>query len=220
MASPTNFELSHDIEEQEGCKEIILWDDSGTYNATTNPTGYGAPNIASADVTEATILITPYGSTVGYLFTLTIVTNVITDAIVTDINGTVTNILADLTWDVFPFTETKPFIITGALLGNGADSQITFGAYDIEYNITDGTNVYVSTSEELIVCQVCCCVKNAAADLEVTDCSCQDGKADKAYMSKIYLDSAIFAMENGDVTKAVTNLNYAKELCEGKCKTC
>ena len=106
------------------------------------------------------------------------------------------------------------------MLGNGADSQITFGAYDIEYNITDGTNVYVSTSEELIVCQVCCCVKNAAADLEVTDCSCQDGKADKAYMSKIYLDSAIFAMENGDVTKAVTNLNYAKELCEGKCKTC
>jgi hypothetical protein len=223
MSAPilTNFLLKHYIQENSGCKTINFIDNTGVYHATTNPSGYGAPNFDDADVVLAVIKVTPYGFTTGYTYTLTISANVITDATVTAPDGAVTNIFADLTWDVFPFTSTKPFIITGDHLGFGTDSQIPFGAYDIEYTVTDLNDIAAATSsEELIVCQVCCCVRSAKSDLKVTDCSCQDDKLDRATKADIYLQSAIWAMEFGDVTNAVANLKYANELCEGKCKTC
>lgn len=212
--------LEHDLSEAEGCLVWNFWDDTGSYAASTNPGGYGSPNLASSAVTSATLQVLPYGYTTGYTFTFTISTNVITAAKVTDPAGTITNILADMDSTVFPFTEALPFEIIGEWLGNGEDSELTSSTYYFEYNVTDGTNTYTSSADRVIVCQVCCCVRNAEADLDATECSCESATIEKVTRSQIFLDSAIWAMENGEVEKSYTNLMTAKKLCDGSCTNC
>lgn len=207
------------IEEQDGCLEWHFTDTAGVYSAT-NTGGYGTPNVASSAITSATLLVLPYGSTVGYTFTFTIASSVIANATVTDPAGTVTNILADLTYTAFPFATATPFIVIGEWMGNGADSELTASAYYFEYNVSDGTNTYTNSINQLITCQVCCCVRNSQSDLVATDCSCQEPKIETAMRATIFLESAIWAMENGEVDKSYTNLMMAKSLCEGSCTNC
>lgn len=215
------LEIQHKISENDGCKSWNFTDETGDYNVTTNPTGYGYPNMSSSAITLATIYILPHNYTVGFLFTFTIVSNTITVVTITFPDGTVTDITSLLASTVFPFIENvNPFAIIGDWLGYGIDSEIISSAYYIEYNVSDGTNTYTSSSDEIIVCQVCCCVRNAEADLDSTDCECQNDKIEKTMRSAIFLDSAIWAMENGDVEKSYTNLMTAKELCSGKCSNC
>ena len=202
------MELSHLVEEQEGCTQWHFIDDSDW-------TG-----VHNEDVTEATITILPYGSTVGYLFTFTITSNIISDLTVTAPNGTITNIFSTLTDYTYPFTVTEPFVIIGEWLGFGVDSELQSSVYNFLYTAYVDPFTYVSTSDEVIVCQVCCCVNNAAASLEATDCDCQTNNLNTAVNSRIFLDSSIWAMENGDPDKSYANLMFAKSLCEGKCKTC
>ncbi len=214
------FELASILEEQEGCKEWYFIDSTGTYNATTNPTGYGAPNVASANVTTATLYILPYSYTTGWLFTFTIISGDITACTVTAPDGTVTNIFADLQYTVFPFSETNPFVVISDWLGMGEDSELTSSVYSLEYHILGSVFDHVFTEDVVVVCKTCCCVASAAADLAVTECSCEDEKLEKAMEARIYLDSAIYAMENGEVDKSYTNLMHAQEVCTGKCKSC
>lgn len=219
----TTFELKHYIEEQDGCKKIYFVDSTGTFNEVvdgeTNTTGYESL-VTSDSITSASITITPYGYTSGYVFDFVIATNVITDATVTDPNGVVTNIFADLLFDTFPFSADKPFIILNEWLGGEEDSEFPFGQYDIEYNVSDGTDTYTSSSENLVVCTVCCCVNNAASNLEATDCECQNDALDKASNLRMFLDAAIYAAENGEMDKARNLLTTANDLCQGKCTNC
>ena len=54
--------LEHTIEENDdGCLTWDFVDSTGAYAASTNAGGYGTPNLASAAVTSATILIIPHG---------------------------------------------------------------------------------------------------------------------------------------------------------------
>lgn len=214
------LELKLLLDEEDGCKSWNFIDDTGAYNATENPTGYGAPNTASSAVTGATIYVLPYGYTTGWLFTFTIATNVITACTVTDPAGTVTNIFADLESTVFPFTEADPFVIISDWLGMGEDSELTSSVYHFDYGIS-GTTFNHDTSEDMtIVCQICCCVRNAGTDLKGADCECEDEKVDKAAEAAIYLQTSDWAMENSEPDKAYTLLMRAKELCEGKCGSC
>ncbi len=213
--------LEHTLEENaDGCLTWDFVDSTGNYSASLVPGGYGAPNLASSAVTSATILIVPHGYTTGYTFTFTIVSNVITVAKVTDPAGVITTITEDLTSTVFPFTTADPFVIIGEWLGYGVDSQITSSTYYFEYNVTNGTDIYTSSADRVIVCQVCCCVRNAEADLDSSECSCESPTIEKVMRSQIFLDSAIWAMENGEVEKSYTNLMTAKKLCENGCSDC
>lgn len=216
------LELSHTVEEQEDCEQWHFIDDTGTYNATTNPTGYGSPNTASSAVTKATLYILPYGYTTGYLFTFTIAAGVITACTVTAPDGTVTTITADLEYTAFPFSEAEPFVIIGEWLGMGEDSEITSSVYNFEYEISGSSFIHNDEDDHVIVCQVCCCVESAASELDATDCDCEceQEKMDKAVDSRMWLDSAVWAMENGEPDKSYANLMRAKELCEGGCKSC
>lgn len=219
----TVFELKHYIDEPSGCQALHFIDSTGIYGAFVegeeNTTGYD-DLVTSDSITEATILVTPYGYTSGYLFTFEINSGQITDATVTDINGVVTNIFADLLYDLFPFSEDKPFIIKSEWIGGTEDSQIPFGQYDIEYGVSDGTDTYVSSSENLVVCTVCCCVNSMASDLEATDCECQNDKLDKAINARMFLDASIYAAEDGQMEKARNLLTTANDLCQGKCANC
>lgn len=210
------------IEENDGCLSWNFTDASGDYSAT-NTGGYGSPNVATTAITIATLTILPYGFTVGYTFTFTMNSGDIQTATVTAPDGTITNILADMSTVLFPFiVDVNPFVIIGEWLGFGVDSEMTSEAYNFEYNVTDGTNTYTSSSDELIVCQTCCCSRNLQADLDSNaDCdNCENKALELAMRTQMFLDSAIWAMENGDVEKAHTNLIYAKELCGGGCSSC
>ena len=43
------------------CSVLSITDTSGVYNVTTNPTGWGSPNLLGSAVTTATLTITPPG---------------------------------------------------------------------------------------------------------------------------------------------------------------
>ena len=217
------LEVSLSVLESEDCQSWDVVDTAGTYSAVApiNLTGYDTPNLASADVIKATILVIQYGQTTGYTFTFTIATNVITAATLTDPNGDITIITADLTYTTFPFTTAAPFVLIADWLGFGTDSEFESDAYYLEYNVTaDNITVYTGSSDELIVCATCCCVRGMAADLD--DCSCEnkDNALDNAVKAQIFLDSAIWSMGNGEVDKSVVNLNTAKTLCTGGCEGC
>lgn len=212
--------LEHEVSEQVDCTKWDFIITSGDYNATTNPGGFGAPNVASTAITSATLEVKPYGYTTGWLFTFTIVSGSVTACTVTSPDGTVTNIFADLEYTSFPFSEAEPFVINNEWFGGEADSELTSSAYYFELNISDGTDTYTSSSDELIVCSICCCVRNSAADLDARDCGCGDSKIEKAARARIFLDAAIYAMENGEVDQSYANLMKAKDYCEGKCTNC
>ncbi len=213
------FELNHEIEEQENCTEINFFDNTGNH-AADNLTGWGVPNPTTASITSSTISVYPEGFTVPIIFTFTISSNTITAATVTSIAGVTTSILADMDSVVFPFTEDLPFVITGELLGNGEDSEITSGGYHFEYTANVSATQYVSTSDNLIVCATCCCVRNAARELTVSDCKCDTSKILAAFYAQVFLDSAIWAMENGEFDKAVANHAVAKTYCTDSCPHC
>lgn len=216
------LEIAFTVTESDDCLEWDVVDSTGNYNVTTTPGGYGAPNTASSAIVSVIINVLPYGETVPTIFTLTVATNVVTAATWTAPDGTVTNILADLAYTVFPFTEAAPFTIYGEWMGNGEDSELTAGAYNFEYIIatSGGALTYNTDIDQLITCQVCCCVRSAAVDLDATDCKCNKDKVDKAVRASIFLDSAIWAMENAEIEKSVNNLAMAKAICSGECKNC
>jgi hypothetical protein len=52
---------------KEKCSKLQISDATGEYDVTTNPTGWGAPNLALADVDSATVVLTPPGgSAINY----------------------------------------------------------------------------------------------------------------------------------------------------------
>ena len=88
---------------------ITLTDSSGTYNASTNPTGWGAPNIEIADVLYAKIFIT-LGSTtteidlvddLGIDFSTATASTLIYNIPYTMFGGTVsTDLVPDEVWEI------------------------------------------------------------------------------------------------------------------------
>ena len=95
---------------------LTLTDASGEYNVSTNPTGWGAPNLAIADVNYAHLTITSPNDTEYDI-------DIVTDLGV-DIGGAAT--YADLT-----------YYIPSSLLGESSGALLPDGVYSIEYRISD-----------------------------------------------------------------------------------
>lgn len=216
------LETSITISETTGCQEWAIVDSSGNYSvvAPINLTGYGAPNLASSAVTSATISVYKYGETVPYIFTFTIASNVITAATLTTPASVVTSIFSLLTATVFPFSTASPFVLIADWLGYGTDSSFTSGAFYVEYNVTDGTTNYTTSVDQLMICTTDCCIRGMQADLDSRGCGCSEAEMDKAMKAKMWLSSAIWAMEQGDIDKSQANLLFAQSLCEGNCGNC
>jgi len=214
------LEVLETISETRGCRDIHFWDITGTYDASTNPTGYGdASTVVTSTVDGAIITLYPEGYESPIVFTFVIANLVITSATVTAVDGTVTALT--LVNTAFPFTEALPFIINGSDLGNGDDSELTLGAYKLEYEVLVAAAVVGnSSSDYLIACQVERAVKNAQGALDTPTCDCNDGEVIAAFKSRVLLDSAKYSMENGEPVKAGETLAYAFALANGECKTC
>ena len=214
--------LGFSLDENSGCRSINFIETTGVYNVTTNPGGFGAPNATSNNITSVIINVYPQGYTVPIILTLTLLTGTVTAMTVTLPGGSATTFsLTGLNLS-YPWTSTLPFIITGEMLTGVVDSEITFGAYNIDYSVyvalvlQDQTNL-----EALVTCQVDRAVKNAQGALDVNcSCDCSDPAYRSAYKSRVFLDSAKYSMENAEPVKAGETLRYAYDLAIGKCKTC
>lgn len=211
------LEIVSTIEEQDGCREVHIIDETGVFDVTLNPGGFGAPNILTTDVTTVILKIFPQGFTTPIIFTLTILNNVITSATVTDIAGNTTaHVLVNT---VYPFTTALPFVMTGFDIGNGIDSEFVFGSYVIDYEVLIGALVPEDdTSDEyLVVCQVDRAVASAGG-MQTIDCGdCQSVSLRNAYLSRMFLDAAIYNMEFGEPIKAAETLTYAHKLATEEC---
>ena len=65
---------------KEKCSKLQISDATGEYDVTTNPTGWGAPNLALADVDSATVVLTPPGgSAINYDVTAEVQGGIIVD---------------------------------------------------------------------------------------------------------------------------------------------
>ncbi len=215
----TNLVPSFEIEENLGCKQWLFEDTAGVYDVTLFPLGYGAPNTESTAITSATISILAYGATIPYIFTFTIASGTITSCTVTAPNGTVTTITTLLTNTVFPFSATYPFVIIADWLGFGVSSTFTSGTFYIEYNVTDGTYNYTTDCDQVMVCSTACCVRNM--DVSTEGCGDCSGKANRKFLAKMFIDEALWAMENADVEKSQELIVYAQSLCDKEnCNGC
>jgi len=139
------LELKLNVCFAEKCSVLSIKDATGLYNVTTNPTGWGAPNLALGDVTEATISVTPPNSNVAT--TQDVTTTVQTASIV------------DGLFSLYNFTT----FTSGSLID---------GVYTITYTVTDGETTYTTTVTSFSTCKADCCIEKMKAKFCEYMCGC------------------------------------------------
>lgn len=213
------------VDEQTGCKFWKFYSTIGTYDETTNPGGWGTPNPINSGEGIATIYILPHGYTKGWLLTVTMGAGMISDFTVTDPQGNVVNWFDKLDtlggYTSFTYLEAFPLYITNEMFGLPAETNIFQGHVYIEENLTISVNgedvTYTASEDQLMVCQLCCCIETSSANLDPTDCECKNDKIEKLTRAKIFMDSAIIMMEDADVNKSFDLYTKAVALCDDKC---
>lgn len=212
----TRVGLSCTLTTDTTCTTLTFNDTTGTYNASTNPLGYGLPGgIESSDVTSVnlTVRFETAGIYLTYLFT--VASDVITAATLSLNGATAVDITSELLSTVFP-------IVSFDVLGDYGVNLPTLedGVYSAEYTI-EGIVVDVpfnyTTSEQIVTdCNVCCC--NNKQFLNV-DPNCEDfeDKLEDAMIVLGWIQVAKSNAEYGNIEAAVSALNKAAELCDCGC---
>jgi len=154
------FELKYSLCEQCDCKEALFNDTSGVYNVSTNPTGYGTPNVESTAITSATIVVTPPSYETPITFTFTISSGTVTAATRTDTFGVVVDVLSLLNTTVFPFVDLTFDSIL--LFGDSEQSDLEDGAWLMVYTVSDGTDTYQLNAYNFFICSATRCRDNTA----------------------------------------------------------
>jgi hypothetical protein len=214
--SLTRVGLSCTLATDTTCTTLTFNDTTGTYNASTNPLGYGLPSgIASSDVTSInlTIRFESAGIYLTYLFTVS--SNVITAATLSLNGATPVDITSKLLSTAFPIVSFNPLGSYGVILPTLED-----GVYSTEYTISgtaSATPFSYTTSQQIITdCNICCC--NTKQFLNV-DPNCEDfeDKLEDAMIVLGWIQVAKSNAEYGNINAAVSALNKAAELCDCGC---
>lgn len=222
------LDLSGEICVSEGCTVLTFNDTTGFKVSACadeqNDEGYGLTDgILLDDVTKAILNVYFVGQTTPFKFTFTIVNHVITACTLTDLNGDITTITADLESTVFPLTD---FVI------NLEDYGVTFpalvdGIVTWDYTISGTSDVlttdepfsYTTSDGQLVDCTVDCCLENKYLELN-SSCECIDGKIDNLILGEIFLWGSRFAMNVGQDDKVNDFMAKANEICNDNCKDC
>lgn len=184
---------------RDNCKILKLSDITGTYSAT-NTGGWGAPNSALADVTEAIISVLLPDETLAVEFDV-----VATVTAATIIDGEF--ILDQLTMEDF---------------GLDSDTKFPDGIYEITYTITEGGTEYTKSIKTFSVCQVSCCIEKMKTKFqEKLECDCGWEVFFMNYLkAKALLDGAKRAFGCGNDTKAENILESIEKLCNASNCNC
>lgn len=189
------FEVNFTISENCNCKQLTFVDTTGTYNVSSNPTGWGTPN---PDITDA-----HYG-----------------ELEITSPAGVVTIIDVVGTGDFPNGGNTASLVILNTDLGYTEDEKLPDGVwkFKLTYGESSITDVIGSTTVwKMFLCQAKCCVANMFAALPVTECNCDSSKLDNAIFADRMLTALKYAAQRGDTSKFTNLLTLVNNLCSDDC---
>jgi len=173
------------------CTELLIQDTTGAYDPTTNPGGFGAPNIALGSVTSALLTITLPDSTS------------VTFDILSILNSPPTIVDGRFTIDTYDMGDFS------------SSGKFPDGIYEFEYLI-DG--LYSYHSKTYFFCQTMCCVDKMFAKVAENACGCNcdlDKLIKKALFAEAILLSASksgFSCAQFDKTQKL--IDMAKRYCD------
>jgi hypothetical protein len=183
MAADVKFSIC----QESNCDAFSFTENTGVYNAITNPTGWGAPNELTTDATAATLLITGP-------------------------DGTVYTTIDLFATGSFPKSDSTSVSIAASTLSSSL-TTFTDGLWEMTYTVTTGTTTYTETQTFFLYCQVSKCVNNLIAGLDMNDCHCDVDSVNKALQAKAFADSLNYAVGCGNLEGANEILKSLNKLC-------
>lgn len=162
-------ELKFSICEAVDCKSLTFKELTGSYDASTNPTGWGAPNEATTDAIAATLSIT-------------------------DPSGVKYNTI-ELNSSSYPKTDTTQGVTINP---PSTLTKFEDGFWEFTYSVTTGTTTYSTTQKLFLFCEVEAEVCELIADLEVDDCCCDLEKVNRALQANAYMQALMYSVGVGN----------------------
>lgn len=190
-------------------KSIVVYDETGFYNPTTNPTGWGAPNPTTGSVS---------------VFNITVKKPDPTSLLVSEDTSMWYTIDAN---PPLPNVVGTSFTINNTNLGLLANESIPDGEYEFSVScvVNNGgilTN-YTDRVRYVFYSGVFCCKEKLKAklDLKTAGCKpCRESMQDVMFM-ELGIDGIIYNNGCGDTNAAVEILKTLKSMCEKEgCSGC
>jgi hypothetical protein len=174
-------------------KTLYIYDTTGVYDATTNPTGWGGINPSVANASSDKI----------------------------SIQSVVSNTIYEIQmYSILPNTNDIPFAIDSSMLGLGPSVEIPDGQYIFTRSTIVSGNTYTKAARVFLVGQLKCCA-DSMLDMDKPGCSCESGKLTPASILQYALFTLKKAFKTQKFEKANEIYRYAQDLCKEKnCKTC
>ena len=141
------LELKLNVCFADNCSVLNIKDATGAYDVSTNPTGWGAPNLALVDVTQALLTITPPNATISTSFDVT--TTVQSATIVGGL-----------------------FNLNNLTSSNFTSGSLVDGMYIITYNVVGGGETYTTSINVFSTCKADCCIEKMKAKFCEYMCGC------------------------------------------------
>lgn len=189
MALKTNFTYRQSAD----LKTLYIYDTTGVFDATTNPTGWGGDNPTTQEAESDKISIQSVGSNTIYEIEM---------------------------YPLLPNTIDIPFSITSSMLGLGPDGQIPDGQYVFTRKTVVLGTTYTKAARVFLVGQLQCCA-DTMLDMDKPGCSCESGKLTPASILQYTIWTLKKAFKTQKFEKANEIYRYAQDLCKEKnCKTC
>ncbi len=194
MAAPT---LKYCIVESDDATAFTVQETTGAYDASTNTTGWNAPNYTLASVTAATITLSQLTDAA---------TNTYTDAVAVSVYPTLPNItdtLVELTAEDFDY---------------GTDATFPDAVYKIIYTVTSSSGAITPVTQyraftSLLDCQI----KQLADQVSICSCNCSglEAQLKDIYFWRRLLSAAICCANIPAIMKYIEKLNNMLANCNG-----
>lgn len=180
---------------------FTLTDNTGPYNATLNPYGWGSGNIEISDVESSGLTITsPAGVVYGPFDVLATIPN---------LDGTTLEI------DITDILDQDPAVGEAYSDGYWIFDWTVQGVYGLDDTPFHSRCV----RQELVLCDVKCCVDNLMADAD-PNCGCSKTGNKKSINAMLTLES-IYARDcRKEYEGAKTRLATLQDICNNNCKNC
>lgn len=189
---------------------VQLYDSTGTYNAVSNPGGYGAPNPTSASITSSTIVFNFDTLAAPITIDLTISSGTVTSGTVTNQLGIVSVLdFSDYNISVFPFPS-APAIQFPANFFIPAATAIPDQYVTIYYTVSDGLDAWTNSFQFLLNAVSCCCLQKAWVKYAEGKCNDVDPIKIQNAMNGLVAENAV-----GNIAGAKNELKLLTKLCAG-----
>lgn len=209
------LQVSLSYVQQDSCGEMVLTDTAGAYHVTTNPDGWGTPNLPIDDgtVTYAELVISRYtdGSTLTVVETLDLIT--------------LWETLTGLTSDPFD-SGTTPSNVIFTIPSSVVD--FTDGCYQITYKVGNGTTYEDSTITSTVTyniatyCNIECCIEQRLADSpnEFECVTCSNAHLETTMILWTLLQALKLAACSASIDIYLNILSTLQAACEQAGMTC